>query len=264
MKKRLKIGLSVLVLLLIGFPIYNYFNGQSIQKYASADVNMVDLKGSTIVAYGDSITEGINIDEDKKWTTLLSSDLGATVINSGVAGDSTKEGLKRLQKDVVEKDADYVLINFGMNDHYLEKENKEMVSLEKFKKNLTKMIAEIKKSGAVPIVVLPHTVIEGDKGDGNMGEGATYYYLRHPANYYEAVGGANKQLEVYNNASEEVADNYDVPVIDIYSESLNQDLYKILRNLNNSPDQDGVHLSEAGMNFYEEVISRELKDIVTN
>lgn len=264
MKKGLKIGLSLLVLFLIGFPIYSYFNSQSIQKYASADVNMVDLKGSKIVAFGDSITEGINTDEEKKWTTLLSNDLGATVINSGVAGDSTKEGLKRLQEDVIEKDADYVLINFGMNDHYFEKENKEMVSLEKFKKNLTKMIAETKKSGAFPIVVLPHAVIEGDKGDGNMGEGATYYYLRHPSDYYEAVGGANKQLELYNNASKEVADNYEVPIIDIYGESLNQDLFQILRNLNNSPDQDGVHLSEDGMNFYAEVISRDIKDIVTN
>lgn len=261
MRGKLKVTLLEILILTMGFVIYKYFNKKSIDKYASVNVVSSEIKRSTIVAFGDSITEGIHIDEDKKWTTLLSKELDVDVINSGVAGNSTKNGLKRIKKDVIEKKPNYVLINFGMNDHYFKKQSKEMVSIVSYKKNMTKMIAEIKKVGAIPIIVLPHMIIEGKKGNGNMDDKSSYYYNRHPSKWYDEIGGANKQLKLYNNEARKVAQEYNIKVIDIYKASEKVDLYKILRTEENSGDDDGVHLSEEGMKFYSEIISKEMKQL---
>ena len=104
-------------------------------------------------------------------------------------------------------------------------------------------------------------VIEGEKGNGNMDDKSSYYYSRHPSKWYDEVGGANKQLKLYNDKAKKVAQEYNVKVIDIYNESEEVDLYKILRTEENSGDDDGVHLSKEGMKFYSEVIGREIKQL---
>lgn len=260
MTKRIKLtSISVATVFLLSLA-FLYFNNYTTQKYASASVKFTKLEGSTIVAFGDSITEGIHISEEKKWTLLLGNMLNAKVINSGIAGNTTKDGLKRIDEDVLKYNADYVLLNFGMNDHYLIEENEPMISLKRYEKNLIKMISLIKKDGAVPIIVLPHMVIEGEKGDGNMGNGASYYYHRHPSKLYK--DGANRQLKLYNDKANEIATKYSVPVIDMYNGSSKVNLYKILRTEKSTGQDDGVHLSEEGMVFYADTISKALKGIV--
>lgn len=82
-----------------------------------------------IVAFGDSITEAvIGLGPEQKWTVLLekklnrhSRDIYWTVVNSGVGGNTSREGLARIEKDVFAHKPDIVLVEFGGNDTVADK-----------------------------------------------------------------------------------------------------------------------------------------------
>jgi lysophospholipase L1-like esterase len=100
-----------------------------------------------IVAYGDSITAGgdattPNLIFWNRWADELRGKYPAaaiTVQNGATGGDSTVQGLARLQSKVLDEHPDLVLIGFGMNDH-----NKGGVPAPQFEQNLKEMIARIR------------------------------------------------------------------------------------------------------------------------
>lgn len=209
-----------------------------------------------IVAFGDSLTYGHGIEEDKKWITLLARNLNCKVINSGVCGNTSAQGLARIKEDVLEHKPDYVIINFCMNDHFILDNGTGLpkVSLGDFENNIKNMIFLIKEIAAIPILVTPHRIIEGNAGNGIGGGGADHYYRRHPAHLYREIGSANLQLRRYCDKILEIGRVYNVSVIDINKISETQDLYSILINSSNSSEDDGVHLNEKGAKFYAENI----------
>ena len=78
-----------------------------------------------IVAFGDSITAGGEATEPslifwQRWADGLQKKYPAAkiqAINGATGGDTTGNGLQRLQAKVLEQKPDLVLIGFGMNDH---------------------------------------------------------------------------------------------------------------------------------------------------
>jgi len=75
-----------------------------------------------IVAFGDSITLAKEQVEQDKWTTLvqvrLKEDIGREVrmVNAGVGGNTSREGLRRIESGVLRHNPDIVLVEFGGND----------------------------------------------------------------------------------------------------------------------------------------------------
>ena len=75
-----------------------------------------------IVCLGDSLTEGYgasktgSIDRTKSWPAFLQEKVTVTVENAGISGDTAAEGLARLNKDVLAKDPQMVIILLGGND----------------------------------------------------------------------------------------------------------------------------------------------------
>lgn len=217
-----------------------------------------------IVAFGDSLTYGHGIEEDKKWTTLLSKSFNCKVVNSGIGGNTSSQGLARIEEDVLNHKPDYVIINFCMNDHVIPDDGTGLpkVSLEQFQDNILKMVSLIRGIDAVPILATPHRIVEGNAGDGMGGAGADHYYRRHPAKLYKEAGGANDQLRRYCDMIVDIGKKYGVTVIDINAASETQDLYSILINNRNSTEDDGVHINENGAKFYAEKISEVLLKII--
>lgn len=73
-----------------------------------------------IVCFGDSITAGHGLPHDQAWPADLQRDLDARgfhyrVINSGISGNTTKDGVDRL-KDVLALHPSIVIVEFGGND----------------------------------------------------------------------------------------------------------------------------------------------------
>jgi lysophospholipase L1-like esterase len=111
-----------------------------------------------IVAFGDSITAGGEASEPglifwERWANALREKYPRASIattNGATGGDTTAQGLQRLQAKVLEQKPDLVLIGFGMNDH-----NREGfgVPLDAFAANLRTMIARIRASTDAEIVL---------------------------------------------------------------------------------------------------------------
>ena len=74
-----------------------------------------------IVAFGDSITEGLagGITPEQNWLNQLSKKLGSgfELVNAGVGGNSSREAMARYERDVLAHDPDIVLLEFGGNNH---------------------------------------------------------------------------------------------------------------------------------------------------
>lgn len=79
------------------------------------DVPNLDSPGRTIVCLGDSITSGVGTGPGESYCDLLAGKLGVEVINAGVPGDTTEDGLARVE-EVLAQDPWMVIVELGGND----------------------------------------------------------------------------------------------------------------------------------------------------
>ena len=100
----------------------------------------------TIVCFGDSLTHGTGAGKGMDYPSQLSELMDRPVINAGVPGDTTARALKRLDRDVISKNPDIVLITLGGNDL------KNGVSKNIAFRNLKKIVDSIHSSGATVII----------------------------------------------------------------------------------------------------------------
>jgi acyl-CoA thioesterase I len=73
-----------------------------------------------ILALGDSLTAGYGVDPDQAWPALLQKKIDAaglkyTVFNAGVSGNTTADGLQRVDW-LLRRKADVLLLELGGND----------------------------------------------------------------------------------------------------------------------------------------------------
>jgi len=116
----------------------------------------------TLFFAGDSTLDDHGLKEQNtygSWGTTLRADLaeGMRIVNYAKSGRSTlsfrREGWwDRILNEV--RPGDYVLIEFGHNDQKLDKPD-VAVPLPQFKKNLTRMVAEVRGRGAVALFATP-------------------------------------------------------------------------------------------------------------
>src|SRR5437899_1934343 len=80
----------------------------------------INDKRPLIVCFGDSLTAGLGTDPGKSYPDYLQADLAAKgyeyrVVNEGVSGNTTKDGVERVDSIVAMKPA-IVVVEFGGND----------------------------------------------------------------------------------------------------------------------------------------------------
>jgi acyl-CoA thioesterase I len=103
-------------------------------------------KDSVVLAFGDSLTHGFGASGSTSYPAYLQQKSGLKVINAGINGEVSEEGLLRLPTYLQQK-PDLVILCHGGND-ILQK-----LPHEDLKKNLTQMVRLIKDSGAEVILV---------------------------------------------------------------------------------------------------------------
>jgi acyl-CoA thioesterase-1 len=79
-------------------------------------VRNLDSRGTAIIAFGDSLTQGYGASAGEAYPALLTSKLGVEVINAGVSGDTTETALARIDNDVVARNPRIVVVGLGGND----------------------------------------------------------------------------------------------------------------------------------------------------
>jgi len=100
-----------------------------------------------ILAFGDSITYGYGESKNESYPYLLSQMTNIQVINAGVNGDTSQEGLQRLPSLLKDSSIKLVLLCFGGND-ILQK-----VPLAEIKSNLKKMI-QLAKQKNIDVILI--------------------------------------------------------------------------------------------------------------
>ncbi len=101
---------------------------------------------SRIVCFGDSLTYGYGASEHKDYPSRLEEMTGIETINAGISGDTTADGLARLENDVLALDPDVVLITLGGNDL------KNRIDVATAQANLVAIIERIQAIGAMVIL----------------------------------------------------------------------------------------------------------------
>jgi acyl-CoA thioesterase I len=103
-----------------------------------------------LVAFGDSLTAGFGADPGKSYPDYLQKELDAKnipyrVVNAGVSGDTTTDGLARVG-EVLNYKPDVVIVEFGGNDGL------RGLPVETTRANLDQIIGTLQKSGAKIVI----------------------------------------------------------------------------------------------------------------
>src|SRR5262249_28183789 len=120
-----------------------------------------------IVCLGDSVTKAVRpgVKPEETFCVLLEKSLrqagsAATVINSGVGGHSTADGLGRFERDVLAHRPSHVVIMFGLNDSWVDAgKTASRLTAAAYEQNLRKMLAELKGRKIQVILMTPNPAI---------------------------------------------------------------------------------------------------------
>jgi len=172
-------------------------------------------EGEKIAFLGDSITQGGNR-KDGYITFVMKGlndqGLKVTKVPAGISGNKSTNMLARLERDVLSKEPDWMLLSCGVNDvwHFtltFGKRTFQGVELPEYQKNIREIVKQAEAAG-IKVMILTSTMIGEDP------EKAT-----------------NKRLEPYNEFLRQLAAEKKLPLAD-----LNKDMRAALAKI---PDEKG-------------------------
>jgi len=102
---------------------------------------------ATVVAFGDSLTHGNGAPAGEAYPDVLAGLLGVPVINAGVPGETTSEGLARLPKVLEEDHPDLLILCEGGNDFLRRQDQTRLFA------NLRAMVVLAREAGAEVVLV---------------------------------------------------------------------------------------------------------------
>jgi len=190
-------------------------------------------KSFTVVCFGDSITHA-------GYPAELEKILGVRVVDAGVNGNSSREGLARLERDVLARKPQIVALFFGTNDGRVDAPKKH-VPLAEFEKNISTIVERCLQSGAKVVL-------------GTMPPiDPVPYFTRHVKKDFEAVGGLENQVREYRAATLRVASAKNVPVVDLNQLLLKDATWR---------GPDGVHPTKDGNRVIAELFAKQIKPLI--
>lgn len=222
-----------------------------VNKLKNKSVNMYGQKPVTIAFLGDSVTQGcfeIYKTGEKSIETVFDSEnsysvklkklftgiypnVQLNIINSGISGDNSANGLKRIERDILPYSPDLVVVCFGLNDC-----NNGQNYIETYADNLKKIFKKLKSADIEIIFMTPNMM--NTKTSCNI----TDIFIKEIAERLAAIQN-NGILKKYIDAAKAAAVSEGVKVCDCYDkwEKLYQsgvDTTSLLANYLNHPARE--------------------------
>lgn len=120
----------------------------ALQGCGGEEASLLKLaSGDVILAFGDSLTFGTGAKPEQSYPAVLQASIGFQVVNAGVPGELTENGLKRLPKVLDQVNPKLVVLCHGGNDMLRKKGKKNA------EQNLRAMIRIIREHGAAVVMV---------------------------------------------------------------------------------------------------------------
>ncbi len=107
----------------------------------------LDSRGTTIVAFGDSLTAGVGAGATDNYVAQLSSALGEPIVNAGLSGDTSAGALARVERDVLPHDPRIVIVGLGGNDYL------QSVPIAQTEETLRAIVRRIHDAGAMVVLL---------------------------------------------------------------------------------------------------------------
>lgn len=104
-------------------------------------------RSGPIIAFGDSLTQGVGANGETNYPAHLSKLINRPVENRGVGGETIGDGLKRLERDVLAHNPSIVLVCLGGNDLLQRK------SAENSIRDLDTIVGRIVENGAMVVLI---------------------------------------------------------------------------------------------------------------
>ena len=197
-----------------------------------------------IVAFGASVAEATRQPKGKKWLDVLASLLAEdfpniefAAVNSGKSGETSREGLARIDEHVLAHKPDYVVLEYGGNDAC--HDEARHVPLGEYRRNLDTIkhcITEACGGRLVLTTVVPIV---------------NKWHARRDVPMYIEAGGLDAYVNPYRDVTREFATQNDCLLVDIdfglkaLSQRDGAEVYTL---------PDGVHLTEAGNRAFAEMV----------
>jgi acyl-CoA thioesterase I len=103
--------------------------------------------GTTVLAFGDSVTYGTGAGSGEDWPSLLAQQTGWDIINAGIPGDTAEAGKDRITALLNEYSPALVIIEIGGND-FLRRRPASAV-----KEDIRHIVHAVRAAGAQPLLV---------------------------------------------------------------------------------------------------------------
>jgi acyl-CoA thioesterase-1 len=103
------------------------------------------IKINSIVCFGDSLTRGYGSTDEQTYPYFLQLLTNIPVINKGINGNTSKDGLNRID-DILQFKNSLIIVEFGANDFF------QQIPISETKKNMEQIIDKLKQDNIVILV----------------------------------------------------------------------------------------------------------------
>ena len=190
-----------------------------------------------ICIFGDSIVWGASdyqrggyVEQLKSYCLENYDDVN--VYNLGIPGNTTNDLLKRFKSEAITRNSEMIIFAIGINDSsYIKDENKNLVNIKQFNKNLLKLIKLARKTNS-KIIFFGLTRVDESKTMPVYWDAKVYY--------------DNESLEKYDLAIKNICEKNNLDYIQMKDVVLISDL------------DDGLHPNSIG---HEKMFKEVLKNI---
>lgn len=125
-------------------------------------------QGATVLILGDSLSYGTGANEGEDYPSLLAKTTGWTIINAGIPGNTSAEGLERLPALLEQDKPKLLIVELGGNDLLRHMPQSETIS------NLKAILALSKAKGVKSILVAIPEVSALRAAVGNLADHPLY------------------------------------------------------------------------------------------